>query len=1519
MTNAPANPNDEGLAKWGKSREKKPEKPVTGRRRRRWPKVVLAILVLVLIGGGVLIAAAPSIASAVAPGYIEAAAAKEITGSIKVKKVSLGWGGPMTVGPIELLDDKGKQVGIVEAKVAPGLWTIVSERWWSKKNLDVGVVEVSGSLEVVKEADGSSNLDRATAPRGPAKPKTPSQGGGLPFDSLKGTLKLASLDVMYTDRGAPAGTPMATGVGVSKFGGDVKVDYNPKGSGLTAKADLSGGLRGGGAGAQDKLTLTADINLKQDSKGQLEMIDAKVDVLGAPIGLVDGLAGFGGELVKSIGARGDVRIVAKGSPDDATATLKAEAEGATADLAFAYKNGVLSTSKPGVVHLRSTGFVAGMPSLRAKLAELGKSVRLGAGPGVDVTIASLSIPLPKSAIGLEAAAAGKPASFDQIDLRSGVVDLTIGVGAQRGQIDTGKLSGGQEAGGFRPFSVDPIEVRLMAPQLGGPKRLTAGTRATIDGKPAGQLAVDLSVSGLLDENGHLAMGRLTKAEGEAKLLGVTTALIQPLLDAAGAKVDLAKDVGPTLDVTVRPTTTGAGADGGLPPTDVNLTIASANINASGVVRYDNGKVTTIGDGFVVDMLSAGPLAARYVNAPAGGPAGAAVLAGRMPLKITVRDLFVDLEKKPLGIGTIQAKAEVRASEATVALDLASPDDAKPAMGPSAPVVLQNLVLSASLKPGEAPAIGIDGAMSYENAPFTIKGDFTAAGLASPADAAQGQVEKLLGMKLAGRLQAQRVPRSLAKLVPAADAALNPTGTDTGAEVKRLISSLLGSTMDVVVTLDQADGAQRAKVDLNGVGATASTTARLAPKDVTVDALTLTAQLTPERAAAVLASVTPKPAEGAGPFVPMTLGGPVTLSVSAEPLKVPLKAGTLSPDLGAAGDAVVRITADQPLLVSGIPAKGKQEAAGLGNLIATARVPLSKMLGETKDPLALVVARVTADLLRPQGGGSAWQGAGGRLVAAKAEIDASYPINDGAAEQVYKLKLVDVDAVALSPLTGDPLLLPGTLGDRVQVTADVRMSGSAQAGQRITAQADVEAPRLRGASIRGNTQGDVFRVDAAKMTWTPSVAWFNKTVFTPKEGAASGPTDQLAEEATFTLDVKSLAVSMPKSDDAGNAIQGPMKPGVFAADLSLTSPRAIIRRADGKLVRAEEIRVGLTSGAKPGSVAIDAGIARLAGDDPSEAAKPSVIRGTIDNLADARGVLTPDKALVNLTGDLDTFPTPLLDSLAGMNGKVVDLLGNFLDLKVTTRDLSKESGTLELTAGAPRASAQIKGAVRPDQTFVQTGKVEIDILEMVKYEMQKKLPGGMPLVGAVEKVKGVDEPAMIRAEGLVVPLDNDMRKLNGVISVDPGTATFAFNDVFSALLRDLKQKDRGQVGQRIDPFVVKIVNGIASYDKFRLKFGEFTIETTGTADLVNKRLDVVTYVPAGAVTEEILGLFKGSLGANAKGFTAETRIPFSTKGSLDNPKTSPDLGLFVKENAGNLIEDIGKKALDDLFNKPKKNK
>lgn len=174
------------------------------------------------------------------------------------------------------------------------------------------------------------------------------------------------------------------------------------------------------------------------------------------------------------------------------------------------------------------------------------------------------------------------------------------------------------------------------------------------------------------------------------------------------------------------------------------------------------------------------------------------------------------------------------------------------------------------------------------------------------------------------------------------------------------------------------------------------------------------------------------------------------------------------------------------------------------------------------------------------------------------------------------------------------------------------------------------------------------------------------------------------------------------------------------------------------------------------------------------------------------------------------------------------------------------------------------------------------------------------------------------------VDHDLSRLNGTIRVSPGAARFATSDVFGKLLKLANLRETGLVGQKLNPLDVTVRDGVMSYPRYKLPLGEFTIETEGSVNLANRTMDVVTYVPAGAVADETIGLFRITnklgeiLGPASPNLDRLVMLPFRTKGSLDGASTSPDLELFAKEtiktiNPVNIIEE-GAGRLGDIFKK-----
>jgi len=330
-----------------------------------------------------------------------------------------------------------------------------------------------------------------------------------------------------------------------------------------------------------------------------------------------------------------------------------------------------------------------------------------------------------------------------------------------------------------------------------------------------------------------------------------------------------------------------------------------------------------------------------------------------------------------------------------------------------------------------------------------------------------------------------------------------------------------------------------------------------------------------------------------------------------------------------------------------------------------------------------------------------------------------------------------------------------------------------------------------------------------------------------------------------------------------------------------------------------------------------------------AAKKLTFKGNVSRLADANGNIQAKNAVVTANGDMPVIPTALLDALAKQDGLLVDALGPVAAATLRADNFGANGGTIDLNATSERASAQIRGSVA-DGVFISSEPIRMSFTEITT-QLAARFIKGLPLIGSVQKNK-TDTPALITADAMRVSLDNDLRKLNGIINIDPGQAKFETGKEFAGILKAINQKTSGSIGQKIDPIKATITNGIMKYERWSLPVGEFKLRTEGTVDLVNGTVDVLTYLPLGALTDEAAGLFKKGkgalgglgniLGGGDKGANLEDTlmVPWRTRGPYGKTRTEPDLELFAKNIIKDLNpEDLLQKGLDELLKEKPKNK
>jgi len=321
-----------------------------------------------------------------------------------------------------------------------------------------------------------------------------------------------------------------------------------------------------------------------------------------------------------------------------------------------------------------------------------------------------------------------------------------------------------------------------------------------------------------------------------------------------------------------------------------------------------------------------------------------------------------------------------------------------------------------------------------------------------------------------------------------------------------------------------------------------------------------------------------------------------------------------------------------------------------------------------------------------------------------------------------------------------------------------------------------------------------------------------------------------------------------------------------------------------------------------------------------------ISGTIDNIIDAAGNVDASKATVTSSGDLPRIPSALIDAFATKDGTVVDALGPVAAVKfnVERYPLNGQPApgapppVIDLTASSDRANASVKGTIR-DGLFVSQTPFKANVVEVTQ-KLSERFIKGLPLFGTFEKTKQ-DAPAMIVIDNITAPLGNDPAKLNADINFDPGEARFGTSTGFSEVLKFVNGRTEGQVGKKLEPVKMTVRSGVVTYERWKVPLGEFMVETEGTVNLVTRMVDVITYVPIGAVSDRAMSALK--LGAGAGGALsgllggtaadALTTVPFRTKGSMDHPSTSVDAELMAKNAVKNINpEELIKKGLGDLL-------
>ncbi len=802
-------------------------------------------------------AALPSIAGSLAPGLVAGAAKGSIAGSVSVQKVRVSWGGPQVVEGLQIRDPQGRVVADITANASKGLIGLAL----AAGSMDVGTVSLRGKVDV-EQTDKGNTLQLALA----APPGTPATGGGagapsggpskLPA-SLSARLVVEGLSISYTDKGGaiPGGPKSAVipdikgeavvAVGkpiTAKFGGAGTVDGKP--TTLSIDAVVSGWSTPDGKVTPELATI--------DGVAEASLPAPIVAALAAGPGvkeparsLINGvLAGPRNNLGEQVVA---LAIKAKGDAKRTDALLNLAAGGATVDVEAVATNamgpnGRVMLSKPGVATVILT------PAMAAAVTDgpSGPLLVLDQPVTATVRIDALDAPVPAGAL----------------DLRGAKAAIAL---------ETSAITGSVRPAGQQPMALqaEPLRATVASEDFGKGVSVRATGAATLDGRPAGNLAVDVQASGLLDDKGA-PRGLPSAMNGRAEIKGLATAILAPFVK--GAPLDLERDIGPALNVLFQ-------AQSQNDETGLTLAMEAANLALKAAAATDGKRLRTTGDGVEATIRNASPVLAAALK-----DAGVSVRGGA--LRATVSNLDLALGG-PIAPDRIRADARVEAAPMSLAVNEQERID------------LSTLTATASLAPGEPARATLASEALYGGAPFEVGADMAVANLFGK----DGKVNAMAARPV-GVIRVNNAPSAL----------LNLAGQTPEIALAR---DLIGRSMTLTVNAAEGKGGTDIVADLKAGGLTTNASAGLTPERVELRGVTGSAVLSPALLGRIIETYAKDLKQRP------TLAQPTPLNFEVGPMAIPLKGGKA--DMANATPIKAKATLAAPLAMRGLDLGGERTA------------------------------------------------------------------------------------------------------------------------------------------------------------------------------------------------------------------------------------------------------------------------------------------------------------------------------------------------------------------------------------------------------------------------------------------------------------------------------------------------------------------------------------------------------------------------------------------------------------------
>lgn len=1260
----------------------------------------------------------------------------------------------------------------------------------------------------------------------------------------------------------------------------------PKPSSPGAIADLIAGAELSGVSVSYKASPTAEpVIVTIDGVATLDQGDVAVDLTGVtslpdaePIKITltgkDVLDALGnlqldksqvqGALEFAVGDEGFVDLMRRVQPErdwpsaiaQANPTgAQADAEGLRAEIRFVIEDGALGVDENTPAYVRGRLVPA---IIRAYAGDAAPTITTA--PRATLAITQLALALPDFSTGA------------MPDMRGGSIKGYLEVTEARGSVDV--------AGETESITVRPMRATFGTEDFADGLGLVGSTSWERNGQPAGDISFNASVTGVLDDKTGQWTAWVKQPDGKpgepddmrAQIIAddLPTSIIQAFV--TDARIVLREIVGPECDIelvaSLEPGASASSDKGRATLITLSASGEHARVTASAMAQTD--RIASSADGVRAELDRVTPALRAYLGEQAQ-------LSGDGSLRLAIPAFELPMSKGVIDWEIASAK-----------IDLHVGDFAIIAPGQPDPIQVSDVHTAIALSRGGVGRADLDSQMSHRGQTFGPSGAITVRKMFSDNPATKGL--NLSGAEFTGQISTGSLPTGLAAIfldAQQADAAREALGETAALSIRA--SGASATTKGELATIELTGD--------NGTTITipwsASETAwAFGPTD---GSIVVTPGLVTQADAMFDISGKVHDAAGTDPAnrTPIRLGSPFTAKLAAQPIRIALDERGLplmETDPIEGGESIKIIGLRQASLsvpntisLSGLPNPVKTPAGAPGAPIALQVRGLEAGYSTHPNAPRDTEMSVRASIFDPA-----------NTSAPVAQIDAAIREN----EIPVEVRLINADAAGLERIIGRPGMIDGALGSPISLTAlGERPKERPQEFATLT----IDAPRLKTGPITVARSADNRRIDLVRpvqITWSPTRAWFDQ--YALKGGDQDWRVRLVGD---FTLPVAIDRLSLGGTDNL-------FDPGIFALSARAEIPSLTLATREGQQETIRNLKAGLSTTDTPGTISL-----KLTADDAQRAQIVSSDLTIADLLTSEGGV---DTEAAQVTGWIKgQVPTVLVDTAMGQKGLLVDTLGptSMADVTITDVSMTADRGSIAGDLRSNNASVQLSGPIE-NAVFKINNDARAEMGVITDAASRRLLSALFPFLNSFEKT-AQDRPAVVTATGLQVPLDGDMRKLNGTVNIDLGTVKFKTDPKLAPLLKAIKARQAGEIGQKVPPFVANITNGVIRYEEVVLPIGDVTMKTYGKVNLVSRKIELIIMVPFAAVSDDLAATvgrlpFVGDIAV----------VPLKVVGDLGQPRVEFDPELLIKNTLeknpiGSILEQLGNDRKDDKKKDDKK--